>query len=73
MSAITTGKVHVACMNLRSIWAPDRSKKINVTSGQLTASRNRRDFSPMTAVTTASKTGGKAKRFTNTFLITEPW
>ena len=55
MSGFTTpnkGKVHVASMNMRGQWAPcpAESTKINVTSAQGLASRNRRDFSPMTAV-----------------------
>jgi hypothetical protein len=44
------GKVYIASMNLRGKWAdsPDSAQKINVTSAQGKASKNRRDFSPMT-------------------------
>jgi len=44
------GKVYIASMNLRGSWAkaPENSIKLNVTSAQATANKNRRDFSPMT-------------------------
>ena len=46
------GKVYVASMNLRGEWAPapENCVKVNVTSAQGTANKNRRDFSPMTAI-----------------------
>ena len=44
------GKVYIASMNLRGSWAkaPEKALKLNVTSAQGTANKNRRDFSPMT-------------------------
>lgn len=47
-----SGTVYVASMNMRGKHAeyPKRSFKVNVTSAQATESKNRRDFSPMTAV-----------------------
>jgi hypothetical protein len=46
------GKVFIASMNLRGEWAPSPygTVKVNVTSAQGSANKNRRDFSPMTAV-----------------------
>lgn len=43
-------KIYIASMNLRGKWAaaPENSVKLNVTSAQYTASKDRRDFSPMT-------------------------
>ena len=48
--ATAQGKVYVASMNLRGAWAkkPDGATVVNVTSAQPKASKNRRDFSPMT-------------------------
>jgi len=53
------GKVYIASMNMRGIWAkrPDGVKVINVTSAQARASDFRRDFSPMSPIT------GKYKGF----------
>jgi hypothetical protein len=47
-----SGTVYVASMNMRGKHAvhPEGSIKVNVTSAQATASKNRRDFSPMTPV-----------------------
>jgi hypothetical protein len=47
-----SGNIYIASMNLRGVHAtcPDGSTKLNVTSAQPLASKNRRDFSPMTAV-----------------------
>jgi hypothetical protein len=44
------GKVYIASMNLRGTWAtaPEKALKLNVTSAQAKANKNRRDFSPMT-------------------------
>jgi hypothetical protein len=44
------GKVYLASMNLRGAHAiaPSGTIKVNVTSAQVTANKNRRDFSPMT-------------------------
>jgi len=46
------GTVYIASMNMRGKHAvhPEGSFKVNVTSAQATLSKNRRDFSPMTAV-----------------------
>jgi hypothetical protein len=47
------GRVYIASMNMRGAWADPpypTIQKVNVTSAQATASTNRRDFSPMTAV-----------------------
>ena len=46
------GKVFIASMNLRGKWAekPVGTTCINVTSAQAKASKNRLDFSPMTAI-----------------------
>ena len=55
-TAITTiprGKVYVASMNMRGEWAgktDPNSITVNVTSAQAKASKNRRDFSPMTHI-----------------------
>jgi hypothetical protein len=49
----TKGKIYIASMNLRGKWADPidpTSIKVNVTSAQATASKNRRDFSPMTEI-----------------------
>lgn len=45
------GKVYIASMNMRGKWAekPENTVIINVTSMQAKDSKNRRDFSPMTA------------------------
>lgn len=48
-----TGKIYVASMNMRSIWAElidKNSIKINVTSAQAKKSMNRIAFSPMTMI-----------------------
>jgi hypothetical protein len=49
---IMSGKVYIASMNLRGKWAeaPVGATKVNVTSAQGLASKNRRDFSPMTHI-----------------------
>ena len=46
------GKVYLASMNLRGEWAtaPAGAVKLNVTSAQGLANKNRRDFSPMTPI-----------------------
>jgi hypothetical protein len=48
-----TGKVYIASMNMRGEWAEPiqkNSQKLNVTSAQGKANKNRRDFSPMTEI-----------------------
>ena len=53
-----TGKIYIASMNMRGIWADplvDNSIKINVTSAQAKASKNRIDFSPMTEIVNGYK------------------
>jgi hypothetical protein len=47
-----SGKVFIASMNLRGAWAPAPADttKVNVTSAQGLANKNRRDFSPMTQI-----------------------
>lgn len=49
------GKVFIASMNMRGKWAEpptdlEKYIKVNVTSAQQKANKNRRDFSPMTAI-----------------------
>jgi len=53
-----TGKIYIASMNMRGTWADplvDNSIKINVTSAQAKASKNRIDFSPMTEIVNGYK------------------
>lgn len=53
-----TGKIYIASMNMRGIWADplvDNSIKINVTSAQAKANKNRIDFSPMTEIVNGYK------------------
>jgi hypothetical protein len=50
-----SGKVYIASMNMRGKWADPPSDlenyiKVNVTSAQNKSNKNRRDFSPMTAI-----------------------
>ena len=45
--------IYIASMNLRGEWGQPidpNSIKVNVTSAQAKASKNRRDFSPMTPI-----------------------
>ena len=49
------GKIFIASMNMRGKWAEPQADlenyiKVNVTSAQQKANKNRRDFSPMTAI-----------------------
>ena len=49
----TAGKVYIASMNMRGKWAEpilENSIKINVTSAQARANKNRLNFSPMTEI-----------------------
>jgi len=53
-----TGKIYIASMNMRGTWADplvDNSIKINVTSAQAKANKNRIDFSPMTEIVNGYK------------------
>ena len=53
MTETKKGKIYIASMNLRGTWGKKidpESITVNVTSAQATASRNRRDFSPMTPI-----------------------
>ena len=46
------GKIYVASMNMRGVWAscPDECTKFNVTSAQAKLNFNRLAFSPMTPI-----------------------
>ena len=49
----TKAKIYISSMNLRGAWGEKidpNSITINVTSAQAKASKNRRDFSPMTPI-----------------------
>jgi hypothetical protein len=49
----TVGKIYIASMNMRGKWADpilENSIKINVTSAQARANKNRLNFSPMTEI-----------------------
>jgi len=50
MEEVPRARVFIASMNLRGEWAkaPSFAQKLNVTSAQGLANKNRRDFSPMT-------------------------
>lgn len=52
-----TGKVFIASMNMRGVWAPRPTDVmvLNVTSAQPKTNKNRRDFSPMTPVNNGYK------------------
>merc|ERR1711865_411543 len=52
------GNIYIASMNMRGKWAEpilEKSIKINVTSAQAKASKNRLDFSPMTQIVNGYK------------------